>query len=197
MQLLPLKQLVILKQVLDVSTRRSWWKHIQTRSKDELIEVENQRHQRNQRKRRYPYYADGELYGYDDDDDDYDDDSVYEQQLLPTLKQLQESSDPLYVTSIGSSCSLDQLPIHDFIEESLFGLGRSGREGVSEDLLHDILPEFSTFLPIHDTLVISSNEAISTLCSNTYTSIILNLGGGTIEYKFSCHDDCSPTAPPP
>ena len=200
---LPLTQPTIIKQVLDIDTRRLWWKHMQTRSKDALVKIENQSHRKRNdqlQRLRSSYGADRLLHDNDDDadfdSDFYEDNGVYEGKLLPTLKQLEKSYDSLYVTSIGSSCSLDQLPIHDYVEESLFGMkgGSGGGKEGAKNKLRDLLPEFSTYLPIHDTLVISSNMATSTLCSNTHTSIILNIGGGTIDYKFcnvatSGHDE--------
>jgi hypothetical protein len=76
--------------------------------------------------------------------------------------------EPILVSSIGSSCSTDQLPIYDCCQ-SFF------RDS-------DILPHFSSYTPMHDQLVISCNQAKSTMCSKFYTTIIVSLGGGSVDY---------------
>ena len=81
---------VLLSEIVNVRDRRSWWKHIQTRSKNELVQVHRQLS-----------------------------DATFEQELIHALALLQTASEPIYVSSIGSSCSTDQLPIYEFCE-SLF-----------------------------------------------------------------------------
>mmetsp|Transcript_7879 Transcript_7879/g.11330 ORF Transcript_7879/g.11330 Transcript_7879/m.11330 type:complete len:331 (+) Transcript_7879:59-1051(+) len=88
-----LRQPTVVEEALLPREYREWWKHIQTRSKREVVRVERQ--------------ATG---------------GIYEQTLLHALEValFQSSSrDPIFITSTSSSCSTDQLPVYDF-HESFF-----------------------------------------------------------------------------
>jgi hypothetical protein len=78
---------LLIEQALPVEECRQWWKHIQVRSKDELVRLERQ--------------ATG---------------SHHEQTLLHALETVSSSqpTESIYITSSGSSCSTDQLPAYDF-----------------------------------------------------------------------------------
>jgi hypothetical protein len=134
---------LVLSEIVNVQDRREWWKHIKTRSKNELVQVHRQASH-----------------------------GVFEQELVHALELLQTASEPLYVTSIGSSCSTDQLPIYDFCQ-SLF-----------DDNDVDVLAYFSSYTPMHDSLFLSCHDAVSTLCSRAYTSAVVNIGGGSVEWSF-------------
>jgi hypothetical protein len=131
-------QPLIIAQAIDIQERRQWWKHIQTRSKNEIVQVRRGT-------------------------------KVYDQELIDALELLQLAVEPVHVTSLGSSCSMDQLPNYDFCE-SLF-----------ED--PDVLSCFSEYTPMHDTLELSCHGAVSTLSSRAYTSIVITLGGGELEWR--------------
>jgi len=135
---------VLIKDIVPLSSRQQWWRHIQTRSKNELIQVIQRG-------------------------------TILEQELCHALELIQASTDsqhddPIYASSMGSSCSIDQLPVYDFCQ-ALF-----------DDT--DVLCDFSIYTPIHETLVLSCNMAQSTLSSRAYTSIIINLGGGSTQWRF-------------
>ena len=47
-----------------------------------------------------------------------------------------------------------------------------------------MLAYFSSYTPMHDSLVLSCQNAVSTLCCRLYTSTIVNIGGGSVEWIF-------------
>ena len=77
---------LLIEQALPIEECRQWWKHIQVRSKDELVRLERQ--------------ATG---------------SKHEQTLLHALETISsQPTESIYITSSGSSCSTDQLPSYEF-----------------------------------------------------------------------------------
>ena len=77
---------LLIEQALPIEECHQWWKHIQVRSKDELVQLERQ------------------VTG-----------SKHEQTLLHALETVSaQPAEPIYITSSGSSCSTDQLPAYDF-----------------------------------------------------------------------------------
>jgi hypothetical protein len=77
---------LLIEQALPIEECRQWWKHIQVRSKDELVRLERQ--------------ATG---------------SKHEPTLLHALETVSsQPTESIYITSSGSSCSTDQLPAYDF-----------------------------------------------------------------------------------
>lgn len=133
---------LVILDAIPLEERKKWWTHITTRSKNELVRVNRQ----------HLNTAD------------------FEMELIHALELIEQQSDdgPVLLTSIGSSCSMDQLPIYDW-SQSFF----------QEP---DILCHFSPYTPMHDSLIVSSNNAVSTLCSRAYSTIVICLGGGAIEW---------------
>ena len=77
---------LLIEQTLPIEECRQWWKHIQVRSKDELVRLERQ--------------TTG---------------SKHEQTLLHALETISsQPTESIYITSSGSSCSTDQLPLYEF-----------------------------------------------------------------------------------
>lgn len=146
---------ILIQNAIPESERRQWWKHIQTRSKNEVVLVDTQTVSVNE-------------------NEDEDDNEAGKSRLVSALERVQasirqKSRDPIYVESIGSSCSMDQLPIYEYCQ-SFFGDS-------------DILSNFSPHTPMHEQLIISSNQARSTMSSRCYTTTSLCIGGGPIEYR--------------
>jgi len=144
---LPLDQEIVrplvLTNILPQEQRRKWWKHIQTRSGQEEVAVQIGS----------PPHS-------------------FRSELGTLLKQLASTSesdiDSIFVSSMGSACSMDQIPVYDTID-SLF------REP-------DVLSLFGSFTPIHETLEISAGGAMSTLAARFSTMVFVHLGGGSIEW---------------
>lgn len=133
---------IVISDAVPLLERRQWWKHIQTRSKNELVQVDRQNTP-----------------------------DVLEQQLIHALELVEnvmDSNEPILVSSIGSSCSIDQLAVYDLCQSFFCD--------------PDILTHFAAYTPMHDHLVISCNNAKSMLCTKSYTSIILSLGGDNVDY---------------
>ncbi|CAJ1933876.1 unnamed protein product [Cylindrotheca closterium] len=147
---------ILICDAIAQSQRRQWWKHIQTRSKSEMVMVDVQ------------------TTSVEDNGGGEEEEEEGEQPLQDALEKVQssieqENGEAIYVASIGSSCSTDQLPIYEYCQ-SFF----------SDP---DILSNFSPYTPMHEQLVISCNQAISTLSSRYYATTILSIGGGPIEYE--------------
>lgn len=133
-----LDQPVVLGNALEWRDCQSWWNHIATRSGQEDVKVDRREGTRHM--------------------------------ALHTATQLvrKESShsDPIRVSSPGSSCSTDQLPFYDLLE-SLFDL-------------EDFTPLFSWHIPISDTLVIAGEGASCQLQRHPYTTYCLGLAGSSL-----------------
>ena len=142
------KDPTIVQQALHVDQRRAWWKHIQTRSKRELVAVERN-----------------------------NDHNILEMELLHALELIvHQSSEPISIASIASSCSTDQLPIDDTVD-SLFQ-GNNGKKNDNQ------LSKLSPYFPIYDTLRILGHGATSTTEQLPLTRIVLSLAGGPM--KVAC-----------
>ncbi|CAB9503319.1 expressed unknown protein [Seminavis robusta] len=139
---------VVLEEFLDVSECEEWWQHISTRSRNEPVQVHG--------------------------------DSSSSQQLMPLRRAvthiLQSSSHatPLSATSLGSSCSTDQLPLYDRLD-ALF------TEDDTDDTMDWLSACFGRHVPLYDTLTIEGEGSSATpISSHPFTQMILCLQGDSL-----------------
>jgi hypothetical protein len=88
---------------------------------------------------------------------------------------MQESShyDPIYVSSKGSSCSTDQLPLYDVLD-SLF------TEGEQDGKMRDWLPLFTLHAPFADNVVVAGQGSSSPLECRPYYRFSVGLSGNQV-----------------
>ena len=133
-----LEQPLVLEGALEWSDCQSWWSHIATRSGQEDVNVDR---------------PDGSSF-------------MTLQTAAQLVRKESSHSDPIRVTSPGSSCSTDQLPLYDLFESLLDSV--------------DFMPLFSWHVPISDTLVIAGEGASCQLQRHPYPKYILGLAGNSL-----------------
>ena len=133
-----LEQPLVVEGALEWSDCQSWWSHIATRSGQEDVNVDRR---------------DGSCL-------------MALQTAAQLVRKESSHSDPIRVSSPGSTCSTDQLPLHDLLE-SLFDV-------------EDFMPLFSWHVPITDTLVIAGEGASCRLQRHPYPKYCLGLAGNSL-----------------
>lgn len=136
-----LNEPVVIENALDYRGCSKWWTHIQTRSAQEDMIVER---------------AGGNS-------------TVKLRDILSLAVKESSHQNPIYASSEGSSCSTDQLPFYDLLEDIF--------DGADEE---DWLPLFSGHAPLTDSLVITGDGASCKLQCHPYTCFSLGLAGNQV-----------------
>jgi len=143
---------VVVQDVVSEEDRQLWMRHILTRSKRELV-----RFQRNHQPERSVALQDAA------------------EQILISSSGQSSHADPMYATSYGSSCSTDQLPLTDTVEDLFVN------EFTETD---DTFNWFSCLAPhasVYDTLVLAGEGASSSpIQSHPFTKMSLCLKGSQL-----------------
>jgi hypothetical protein len=133
-----LNEPVVIESALDWRQCQYWWKHILTRSLYEDVTVDRGGEQA----------------------------SVSLKKATQLVMEESSHQNPIYVSSPGSSCSTDQLPLYDLLA-SFFDLP-------------DWMPLFSLHAPITDTLVLAGEGASCQLQRHPYTTFSLGVVGNQL-----------------
>ena len=140
---------VVIEDVLAADTCEQWISHILKRSNKEAVQVERQQ----QRQHHTLLMPLG--------------------QAIEWVTRASTHTDPLCAVSLGSSCSTDQLPLYDTLEELFVDYDEPTR---SEDTL-DWCACLGRHAAMHDTLTVLGDGARSNLAAYPVTKLILCLQG--------------------
>lgn len=141
---------VVVQDVLSMPKCDQWWDHISTRSHKEMVQVTQQRKASKTK--------------------------LLLAQATKLVASASSHGNPLFLTSIGSSCSTDQLPLYDTLEE-LF---------VNPDTDFEDRNDWFAYLgrhaPTYDTLVVSGEGSTfpNAISSHPFTKTILCLQGSQL-----------------